>query len=277
MRWRIATLVVAVGLVLSLALPGARAEEESSTAPEPSDPVLEGEAKKAHEKAVKALLKQLKTEKNREVVELRIKELGSRKTRAARDALIAFVKGNKNHEYVTHAFYALADIGGKTARTFLVGKHALRSRDFLVAHSAAEAVGRTRDERAAPDLLEVMTHKRTKIKVVGASAIALGKCGGDHAPSVEALFKYSHHRKDTIRAYAVEALGYLGTDAAIERLTEALQEDDNARVRAAAATGMGWTHRNETIEILEKALTEDNSHHVRHAVLAAVKILRDGP
>ncbi len=277
MRKQLAAIAFVVGLVLSLAPLDVRAEEESTTTPEPDDPVLEGEAKRAHAKEVKALLKWLHGEKNREVVELRIKELGGRKTRAARDALIAFVPGNKNHEYATHAFYALGEIGGKTARTFLVGKHALRSRNFLVAHSAAEALGRTRDERAAPDLLAVMTHKRTKIKVVGACAIALGKCGGDHAPSVEALFKYSHHRKDTIRAYAVEALGYLGTDEAIERLTEALQEDDNARVRAAAATGLGWTRRSETIPVLEAALAEDNSHHVRDAVLAAIKVIRDGP
>ena len=119
-----------------------------------------------------------------------------------------------------------------------------------------------------------MTSKRTKIKVVGAAAIALGKCGGNGADSVAALFEYSRHRKDTIRAYAVEALGYLATDAAIERLTEALQEDDNARVRAAAATGMGWTRRGETVPLLEKALAEDNSHQVRDAVLEAIKKLR---
>ena len=270
--------VGSLALFLVLMAPWTAAEEETTSAPpaEEKDPVLEGEAKKAHAKEVKALLKWLEEEKNREVVELRILQLGARKTRAARDALIRFVPGNKNHEYVTHAFLALAEMGGKTVREFLVSKHALRSRDFLVAHSAAEALAKARDNRATPDLLEVMTSKRTKIKVVGACAIALGKCGGDDAEAVETLLEYSHHRKDTIRAYAVEALGFLGTDAAMERLTEALQKDDNARIRGAAATGMGWTRRADALPLLEKALAEDNAHQVRDAVLKAITVIQSG-
>ena len=84
-----------LGVAALLGLGPVSAEEESSTAPEPEDPVLEGEAKKKHAKEVKALVEWLNEEKNREVVELRIRELGARKTRAARDALIAFVPGNR--------------------------------------------------------------------------------------------------------------------------------------------------------------------------------------
>ena len=256
--------------------PPAEGAEESEEAEEAEDPVLEGEAKREHEKRVKALLKWLRSEKNQEVVRNRITELGARGTRIDRDALIAYVPRNKNHGFVSAAFSALADMGGKTVREFLVGKHALRSRNFLVAHSAAEALGWMEDKRAAKDLLEVMINKRSKIKVVGACAIALARCGGDDEEAVKALFKYSRHRKDTIRAYAVESLGYLATDAAVARLTEALQEDKLARVRAAGATGLGQTKRADALPALEKALAEDNSLQVREAAAYAARAIRRG-
>lgn len=256
----------------------ARAEDEGeTTAPvEEEEPELEGDAKKAHEAEVKRLVKELKEEKNREFVSRRIETLGAEGSRASRDALMVFATKNKNQEYVDHAFRALAKIGGKKAIEFLCGKNALRARDFLVQHSAAEALATAKDERAAGALLDVMTSKRTKIKVVGACAVALAQSAGKDERAVEVLFKYSEHRKDTIRAYCVEALGYLATDEAVARLKEVLQSDKNTRVREYAAMGLGHTKRTDVLSLLKETAAEETAHTVRDACMTAIEEIQRG-
>jgi len=276
---------LAWGLVLLLLLfapgsaaPSAWAEEETEApaAEEEEEPELEGEAKKAHEREVKRIYKILKTQKNRALVVSQINAIGADGSRAARDALMKFAAGNKNQMFVHHCFQALAAIGGKRSIEFLCGKSALRSRDFLVQHSAAEALAKAKDPRGTGPLLDVMTSKRTKIKVVGACAIALGKSSGDDERAVETLFKYSKHRKDTIRSYAVEALGYLGTDEAIARLKEVIEGDKNTRVREYAALGLGHTKRPDVIPLLQAVAAEETAHTVRDACMRAIKEIQGG-
>jgi len=284
---------IGIGLVSMLALflvllapcvhvPPAWAEE-TSDAPaaeekeeEEEEPELRGEAKKAHDREVKRFLRILENEKNRALVSERIQALGADGSRAARDALMKFAERNKNQEFVHYSFMALADIGGKTAIEFLCGKAALRKRDFLVQHSAAEALSQAEDVRAIEPLLDVMTSKRTKIKVVGACAIALGKIAGGHEKAVKALFEYSAHRKDTIRSYAVEALGYLATDEAVTRLKSVLEEDKNTRVREYAAKGLGHTKRDDLVPYLQKVAGQETAHTVRDACVWAIKELQRG-
>lgn len=245
-------------------------------APVEEEPRLEGEALKRHEQEKRSFLETLEREKNREVVAARIKEYGTRGSRAARDALIEFCTGNKNQEFVKHGFDALAKIGGKVAIEFLCGPHALRSKDFLVQHSACEALGSAKDPRAAGPLLDVMTHKSTKMEVMGAAACAVAQAAPQDARVVETLFALSRDRRDTIRANAVEALGYLATDEAMARLVEILTTEKNGRVRQSAARAMGHSKRPDAIPHLEKAIAEDKAFQVRDAALTALNDIRGG-
>ena len=266
------------GLVflLALAVPLAPtfAEGEGETKVEEEEPELEGEEKKRHEREVKALVKYLKKEKNQQIVIGKIEELGAQKTRVARDALMLYASSNKNHEFVSYAFRALAKIGGKKVIEFLCGKKALQARDFLIQHAAAESLGQAGDDRATGPLLDAFTSQRTKIKVVSACAIALAKCSADDERALEVLFEYSRHRKDTIRAYTVEALGYLATDEAVDRLQEALFKDKNTRVREYAALGFGHTKRADTIPLLREALEKETAFTVRQACMNSIRRLQ---
>ncbi len=232
---------------------------------------LKGSAKKRHSKKVKALFKYLEDNKAHGLLVDRISELGTRKNRGARDALIHFAEKRKSKEYVAAAFFAIAKISGKRGIEFLCGKKALASGDFLVAQKAAEALGTAKDARAIRPITDVMTKKGTKIEIVHACAIALAQCGPDDEGVTEVIFEYTGHQKDTIRSGAVEALGYLRSERVIVRLKDSLKNDKNTRVRAHAAWGMGHTMRTELIPLLREAIKDDKAHTVRTAALDAIR------
>ncbi len=266
--------ILAGTLFGALAPPRARADDQAAASDE--EPELKGEEKKAHDKRVKEILARLEAEKNQEVVTGMLEDLGAEASRASRDALMEFATGNKNQEYVSKAFQALSKIGGKKSIEFLCGKDALRSKNFLVAQSAAQALAKTKDDRATAPLLDVMTNARTKIEVVGACALALAQSAPTDPRVVDVLFQYADHRKDTIRSYTLEALGYLATDEAIARLDDALRNDKNGRARAAAATGMKHSKRADTIPLLEKAIEDETALQVKTACQDAITSLRGG-
>jgi len=250
------------------------AEANPYLAPSDQEPDLQGRAKRRHKDVVSTHLAFLEDGKGHGLLVDRIAVLGTRKTRGSRDALIEFATNRKSKEYVAAAFEAIARIGGVRSIEFLCSKDGLRSGDFLVAQTAAQALGLPRDPRATKALLDVMTNRRTKIEVVFACAISLAKSAPQDEEVVATIFEYSRHQKDTIRAGAVEALGYLRSDDAVARLKDVLVSDKNTRVRCAAAWGMGHTGRTELIPVLRAALEGDNSHTVRTAVLDAVKELQ---
>jgi HEAT repeat protein len=246
----------------------------AAPAPVPAEePELVGEAKERHEAEVKDILKELTKEKNREAVRMRIETLGAGKSRAARDALILFAEKSGNQEFTKHAFTALGKIGGKKVVEFLCGKDALRSGDFLVQQAAADALGEVRNPLAAGPLLEVLTAKGTKIEVMGSVARAAARSAPKDDRVVETLFRLVEHKKDTIRANAMEALGYLASDAAMNRLAEALQKDDNSRVRGAAAAGIGHSARKDMIPVLSGAMAAENALNVKSEIQKAITAL----
>ena len=248
-----------------------------ATPPPPDEePELTGEAKSKHEAEVQKLYKELETEKNNQVVKGRIEQHGAAGSRAARDAVIKYCTGNKNHEFTSYGFKALARMGGKKSIAFLSGKHALRSDSFLLQQSAAEALAETKDARAAAALLDVLNDKTTKIEVIGACAIAAAKAAPSDERVIETLFGLAENKKDTIRAYVMEALGHLASDRALTRLTLALQTDKNTRVRESAAKGMGNSKRADAIPLLEKAVAEDKSLTVKSAAQTAITTIQGG-
>ncbi len=265
-----------LGAAVTLFFAPTAVAEERTALDEFGDPVLEGAELKAHERAVKILLHELRTQKNRVVATGHIERLGKAGGRVNRDALIAFATGNKNQEYVTHAFNALANIRDKATVAFLCGKQALTCNSFLVQFAAAEALANTESPDATKTLLKVVTNKRTKIKVISAAAVALARCGRDDPEAVKVLLEYSEHRMDTIRAYTLQAIGYLGTKEADERLLDVLANSNNTRSRESAAMGMGNSRRAVFVPALENAIKEDGSHGVRMAANTAIGKIQGG-
>jgi HEAT repeat protein len=272
--------ILAVGACALVGASGASARAEGAP-PAPAAPVatpsaagdepeLTGEAKEKHAKEVKAHLAALRGEKNLEIVRGTIQRIGSSGTRSGRDALMVFATGNKNQEFVSESFKALAKIGDKKAIEFLCGKNALRSGDFLVQQAAADALGEARSPLAVGPLLDVLTSPFTKIEVTGSVSRAVARSAPKDERVVETLFKLADGVKDTIRANAIEALGYLGSDRAMKRLQDALVNDKNTRVRGAAATGMKNSKRKDMIPSLEIALKIDKSMTVRDAIQTAL-------
>ena len=241
---------------------------------DPDEIPLEGEAKVAHEKEVKEILKRLRGERNREEIRQQIERMGVTRERAERDALIEFSRGNSNHQYLSHAFTALAKFGGTTVVGYLAGKDALLADEFMVQVYAAKALEEMKDVRAVPALLTVLEGKMTKIEVQGACLQALGTCGSDSRAS-EALFRWVEHKHDTVRANALEALGRLRTDAAYALLADRLVSEKNTRCRGAAATGLGRCGRREAIPLLQKAAASDDSMTVKACASEALKDLAE--
>lgn len=244
--------------------------------PSDDEPELKGKAAKRSRTIIKQHIKYLEKEKSQGLLVDRITDLGTRKNRGARDALIKFASTRKSKEYIASAFFALAEIGGRVAIEYLCGPKALGSKDFLVAQQAAEALGKAKDESAIRSILGVLYKKGTKIEVVSACCITLAKSAPKDDRVIKAVFEHSEHGKDTIRAGAAEALGYLASDEALTKLKAILDGDKNARVRSAAATGFGWTLRPEVIPWLRTAIANDNSHHVRTAAHEAIQYLQRG-
>jgi HEAT repeat protein len=260
-------------VVLSLGLATPAAAEE----PADEEPVLEGEAKEKHEKQVKAIVARLRGSKNREAVQGEIAILGAQKARAGRDALILFATNNNNQEYVKHAFDALAKTGTKRAAAFLCGTDGLRSGDFLVQHSALAALGEMKHPSAVGPLLDVLTDKATKIEVMGAAAKAVAKTAPADERVAETLLQLCDHKKDTIRSYSLEALGYVATDRAVDRLVDAMKNDKNTRARASAATGIENSKRKDQIPRLREAVEAEKALTVKAAIFQAIKTLEETP
>lgn len=249
--------------------PAAPATLPAATLPD-DEPELTGEAKEKHQKEVKAILESLRAEKNLEIVRGAIGRLGAGPTRAGRDALMAYATGNKNHEFVTEAFKALAKIGGRKSIEFLCGKNALRSDNFLIQQSAADALGEARSPLAVGPLLDVLTNPSTKIEVTGSVSRAVARTAPKDERVQETLFKLCDAVKDTIRANALEALGYLATDRAMARLTDALQHDKNTRCRGAAAIGMKNSKRKDMIPVLDAQMPGEKSLTVKSEIQTAI-------
>jgi HEAT repeat protein len=267
--------IVLLGWALVLC-PWVRADGPAATPPPAAateEPELAGEAKEKHEREVKDTLALLQKGKNREEVRLLIERLGAAKTRAGRDALIRFATANNNAEFSKYAFDALAKIGNRKAIEFLCGRLALKSGDFLVQQSAAEALATARSPLAVGPLLDVLSAKGTKIEVMGSVAIAVARSAPADERVVDTLFQLIEHRKDTIRANAMEALGYLGSDRAMNRLVDTLQHDGNTRVRAAAATGLGNSGRKDMIPVLSQAMAGEGALTVKSEIQKAITTL----
>jgi HEAT repeat protein len=254
-----------------LPVPPAPAAPAPSAEGELEESPLEGEAKQKYVADLARHKKLLATAKDQLTIEQGIQELGALGTRAARDALRSYAATVKSQTYVQKAFDALAAIGDRVSIAFLCGKDGVRSGEFLRQTFAAEALAKAKNRRAVGPLLEAMKSPSVKIEVQGAICLALAKIAPDEKAVQERIFACADDKRDTIRANAIEAMGYLNTEDAYRRLLETLAGEKNTRVRGAAATGLGWTKRSEAEPALRKAVADDKSLTVRDAAVRALK------
>ena len=243
-----------------------------AAAPPAEEPALEGEAKAKYDADMERFAKRMKSIKNREPLLQFLSELEADKSRAARDYLMQYGRVVKSDEYRKRAFQALAKIGGPKAVAFLCGKDGIKSGDFLVQQDAVEALALGLDKHSVEPMLALLLDPLLKIEIIGSICIALGKIAPKNPKVEEALFREAEEKRDTIRANAVEALGYVGSEKAYQHLVETLRSEKNTRVRAAAATGLGYTKRHDAIPALKAAADGDKSLSVKDA---AVKSLHD--
>ena len=267
----IARLLLALGVVV-----GSGAARSVADEPKPAggqdEPALEGEAKAKYEADTDRFRKRYATIKTRDGIQQFLNELEADGSRAARDFLMQYAKTVKSAEYRVQAFGALTKIGGAKVNAFLCGKDGIKSGDSLVQQEALDALGKGADKGAVQPMIDLLGDASLKIEVVGALCIALGKLSPSD-PNVEtALLKAASDRRDTIRANAVEALGYVASEKAMKLLLETLKSEKNARVRAGAATGLGHAGKQEAIPALEDAAANDKAEQVK---AAAIKSLRD--
>jgi hypothetical protein len=279
---------VALALLLGLALPAFGTHPcvpVAADEPLPGDSVLfeeeaalTGEAKAAYEADLKKFEKRYTTEiKNRDELLQMLNELEASGSRAARDWLIQFARKVKSAEYRARAFEALVKIGGKASLGLLCGKDGLRAPDFKVQTQAAAALAKSADKRCVPALLDALGDPAVKMETIATLCLTVGKVGPADAKVEETLVRLAADKRDTVRAAAVEALGYVKNDKAFGLVLSTLQKEKNATVRAGAAKGLGHAGRQEAIPALKAAVATEKSQPVREAALAALKDLGATP
>ena len=80
-------------------------------------------------------------------------------------------------------------------------------------------------------------------------------------------------RRDTVRAKAMEALGYVKDERSFALLLDKLQNEKNANVREGAAKGLKHAGRQEAIPALKAAVANEKSQPVRGAAIETLKAL----
>jgi hypothetical protein len=271
---------VALALLLDLALPafGTRVAADEPLPGESAlfeeEQALTGEAKAAYEADLKKFEKRYSTEiKNRDQLLQMLNELEASGSRAARDWLIQFARKVKSAEYRARAFEALVKIGGRASMGLLCGKDGLRAPDFKVQTQAAAALAMTTDKRCVPALLDALSDSAVKMETLATVCLTVGKVGADDPRVEEALVRLVADRRDTVRAAAVEALGYVKNDKSFELVLSTFQKEKNATVRVGAAKGLGHAGRQEAIPALKAAVANEKAQPVREAAIAALKDL----
>jgi hypothetical protein len=254
----------------------ARAEDAPAAGATRSKPVqeppLEGDAKKKYDADSARFDKRFQGIKNRDELLQFMNELENDGSRAARDFLMQYARTVKSAEYRGRAFDAITKIGGAKGIEFLCGKAGVRSTDSLVQRQAVDALGKAGDRAAVGALLDTLTDAALKMETLGAVCLALGKTAPDDARVAEALFSAAADRRDTVRACAVEALGYVPGDKSFQYILGVLQNDKFAAAREGAAKGLSHAGKAEAIPALEVA-AKDKSQPVKAAAIQALKDL----
>ena len=107
-----------------------------------------------------------------------------------------------------------------------------------VSDLAREALTHCRDPRAIPVLAEHLNHKQSHLEIVA------------------------------------HALGSIGTDDAVQSLTEVLESSSVSELTIAAATGLGIAGNPESINALNQVLQGSGDEEVRLAITQAIELIK---
>jgi HEAT repeat protein len=147
---------------------------------------------------------------------------------------------------------------------------AARDGDAAAQLRAVEALGRLKDERAGPALIDVLAGTHDD-KVHHAAARALAVL---HTHALPALTEALHHAERHVRWHACRLLGDLGDARAAGALAEAL--DDHAyNIRWAAAealAGLGAAAIPALLARVARYVTQDDTYHAAHYALHRLAI-----
>jgi HEAT repeat protein/energy-coupling factor transporter ATP-binding protein EcfA2 len=145
----------------------------------------------------------------------------------------------------------------------------LKHSGFLVARSAAEALGEIGSEAAIPGLLTVLKHSDSDYDTRRLAAFALGIIGSETAIS-ELLILLKHSNLPVVET-AVKALGMIGSKEAIPELLQCLEHSD-VLVHMNAAEALGMIGSKEAIPGLVQCLEHPNPDMRKRVAEALGKI-----
>ncbi len=183
------------------------------------------------------------------------------------DAISALVRAldDEDRGVRESAVDALAKIGALDALL-----SALKSKKARVKSAAALALGRMGAEDAIPHLSEVLRNEKNP-EVKWSAAWALAEIG---RKSLRALISALNDEDECVRWCAVEALGKLKDERAVDHLIKLLN-DDARNVRSGAAWALGEIGDKNAIEHLIKALGDRDAIVVENVMEALMRFPED--
>ena len=194
-------------------------------------------------------------------------ELGSYGHRSAVPYLIITLRRDKQPGVRSRAADALGKIRDERAAPPLI--KALHDPDLKVRRTAANALGWIKHKRAVPHLLKLLQDPDADLRKEAVAA--LGKIGDEStAPQ---LLKALDDSDWPVKAKAAEALGQIKHQRAVSRLLDALQHP-RSDVRFNAAWALGEIGNVSTIPHLVKALQDEDPSVSTRAADALGKIGR---
>lgn len=175
---------------------------------------------------------------------------------------------DKDWHMRSSAAFLLANIGNAQSVIPLIS--ALDDENDEVRWDSTNALGRLKDKRAAPKLIEVLRNDKVD-NVRWSAATALGEIGDQQA--VEPLIHALADESKGVQTRTAEALGKIKDKRAVEPLIGLLKDDD-CGVRQMVGLSLGLLGDRKAIEPLINSLQDENNH-VRFYVFQALGNLGD--
>jgi HEAT repeat protein len=179
---------------------------------------------------------------------------------------ISILEKSKSWKKRAFAAEKLGQIGSPTALpTLLSIVRDVKNEDDDVRGAALRALGRIRDARAVPFLIEALGYPDTWLPPrIGEILVSIGEPA---IPELQAELRENH--SEHVRMWAAEILGWLQAASAAPALIDALS-DINPEVRARSAAALGRIKDDRSVHRLLELLISDPAPFVRVKVSQAL-------
>jgi len=164
---------------------------------------------------------------------------------------------DSNSDVRRAAIRALGRIGAQGSFKALLGL--LKDKDARVAAEAATALGHLGNRAAVEPLISLLSRPKLSGPLHEAAVSSLGKLRDKRALPV--LIQALNHKSERVRWFAAIALGEIGSPDAVDALGATLLKDRNAQVRESAANSLAKIGNQKAIPMLAAAL-KDKSEKV---------------